>query len=413
MADKAIVDKAISDLTQAVQITNEDLFVLEQSGEAKKLKGATLLDFVTLSVISVTVTTLPAGSSATATYDKSTGTLALGIPQGNKGDTGATGATGPANVLTIGSVTSGKVASATITGEAPNQVLNLVLEKGEKGDTGPQGEKGDTGATGPTGPEGPRGPQGEPGPPGKDGVTPEIVEGELVEVPSAGGGTDLSLGITGAQVGQIAKITAVDTDGKPTKWEPVGIPSGGTDISLGLTAATVGQTIKVKAVDTDGKPTAWEAVDMAGSGVEWYEVIDTETTEAVNDLIISTDKNGRPISGYHALAMVLCFMIPADSTQTSNNGNIWVYPTDANDVDNALRTIQSVPAWKTTERTFNYLYAGSNRAIFISGSSAAPVLNGIPNDIFNGVTFHVNGAVDHLPVGTKVRCLVLSKGWEA
>lgn len=44
------------------------------------------------------------------------------------------------------------------------------------------------------------------------------------------------------------------------------IPSGGTDISLGLTSATVGQTIKVKAVDTDGKPTAWEAVDMPSGG---------------------------------------------------------------------------------------------------------------------------------------------------
>lgn len=38
---------------------------------------------------------------------------------------------------------------------------------------------------------------------------------------------DLSLGITGAQVGQIAKITAVDTDGKPTKWEPVEMAVGG------------------------------------------------------------------------------------------------------------------------------------------------------------------------------------------
>ena len=94
-----MADKAISDLTQALQITNEDQFVLEQGGEAKMLKGETLLKFVTLSVVSVTVTTLPAGSSATATYDKSTGTLALGIPQGSKGDTGATGATGPANVL--------------------------------------------------------------------------------------------------------------------------------------------------------------------------------------------------------------------------------------------------------------------------------------------------------------------------
>lgn len=47
-----------------------------------------------------------------------------------------------------------------------------------------------------------------------------------------------------------------------------GIPSGGTDISLGITAATVGQTIKVKAVDPDGKPTAWEAVDVAGGKTE-------------------------------------------------------------------------------------------------------------------------------------------------
>ena len=46
MADKAIVDKAISDLTQALQITNEDLFVLEQSGTAKKLKGKILLEFL-------------------------------------------------------------------------------------------------------------------------------------------------------------------------------------------------------------------------------------------------------------------------------------------------------------------------------------------------------------------------------
>ena len=155
-----MADKTISELTQATQITNDDMFVLQQNGEAKKLLGMTLLDFVTLSVVKVTVTTLPAGSQATATYDKTTGTLALGIPQGSKGDTGATGATGPANVLTIGSVTSGKVASATITGEAPNQVLNLVLEKGDKGETG---EKGATGDIGPQGKQGIQGPQGKPG----------------------------------------------------------------------------------------------------------------------------------------------------------------------------------------------------------------------------------------------------------
>lgn len=50
--------------------------------------------------------------------------------------------------------------------------------------------------------------------------------GKLYTKP-AEGGTDLSLGISGAAIGQIAKITAVDTDGKPTAWEPVDMPSGG------------------------------------------------------------------------------------------------------------------------------------------------------------------------------------------
>lgn len=45
MADKAIVDKTISDLTQALQITGDDLFVLEQGGEAKKLKGSQVVQY--------------------------------------------------------------------------------------------------------------------------------------------------------------------------------------------------------------------------------------------------------------------------------------------------------------------------------------------------------------------------------
>lgn len=51
-----------------------------------------------------------------------------------------------------------------------------------------------------------------------------------VEIPSGGGsGSDISLGLTGAAVGQIAKITAVDDTGKPTAWSPVDMPSGGGD----------------------------------------------------------------------------------------------------------------------------------------------------------------------------------------
>lgn len=40
-----MADKAITDLTQATQITGEDLFVLEQNGEAKKLKGSQVVQY--------------------------------------------------------------------------------------------------------------------------------------------------------------------------------------------------------------------------------------------------------------------------------------------------------------------------------------------------------------------------------
>ena len=185
-----------------------------------------------------------------------------------------------------------------------------------------------------------------------------------------------------------------------------------TAISLGLTSATPGQIIKVKTVQ-DGKPTEWEAVDMPGGGAEWYEVIDMETAENVNDLVISTDKNGRPISGYHALEMVLCFKIPADSTQTSDNGNIWVYPMANNNLSSGLRIIANDAGWKTITRTYNYFYAGSNRAIFVSGANNGNVFDGSYNNVFDGVRLFINNAGDHFPAGTKVRCLVLSKGWTA
>ena len=59
--------------------------------------------------------------------------------------------------------------------------------------------------------------------------------------------------------------------------------AGGTDISLGLTSAAVGQTIKVKAVDDTGKPTAWEAADMPSRGIDW-QLVDSKTLPAENSV---------------------------------------------------------------------------------------------------------------------------------
>lgn len=91
-----------------------------------------------------------------------------GGAQGQKGDTGSAG---PANSLSIGTVTKGEQASATITGESPNQILNLVLPKGDQGIKGDQGQKGDKGDPGLQGLQGVEGPKGDPG------VTPNIQVG--------------------------------------------------------------------------------------------------------------------------------------------------------------------------------------------------------------------------------------------
>jgi hypothetical protein len=64
---------------------------------------------------------------ATVKYYNSTASEWQPILYGAQGETGATGATGATNSLSIGTVTSGVTADATITGSAPNQTLNLVL----------------------------------------------------------------------------------------------------------------------------------------------------------------------------------------------------------------------------------------------------------------------------------------------
>ena len=55
--------------------------------------------------------------------------------------------------------------------------------------------------------------------------------------------------ITGAMVGQIAKIAAVDDNGVPTAWEPVDMPSGGGDgewvFAGSVTAESAGMVLKV------------------------------------------------------------------------------------------------------------------------------------------------------------------------
>lgn len=65
------------------EIGDADLFVLEQNGQAMKLSGAKLTEFIDRQVMDVSVHDLSANTEPTADYDRITGKLELGIPKGN------------------------------------------------------------------------------------------------------------------------------------------------------------------------------------------------------------------------------------------------------------------------------------------------------------------------------------------
>ena len=91
----------------------------------------------------------PAGFSPVATVTKVDNVTTITITDEDGTTTaqildGTNGQNGQNNTLTIGTVTTGVNPSATITGDSPNQVLNLVLPKGDAGTTGQAGADGTT-----------------------------------------------------------------------------------------------------------------------------------------------------------------------------------------------------------------------------------------------------------------------------
>lgn len=156
--------------------------------------------------------------------------------------------------------------------------------RGEKGDTGPAGPQGETGPAGPKGAD------------GKDGA---------------------GMDVTGAKVGQIAKITAVDSAGKPTGWEPVDMPSGGT-YTLPIASPTVLGGVKPTAktdamtqgVGVDAEGALWTAPYIEG-----YELVFTETiAEDVASYTRTTDKDGNTFD----LTDILVIIFTKPFAETTN-----------------------------------------------------------------------------------------------
>lgn len=156
--------------------------------------------------------------------------------RGEKGDPGAKGADGAA----------GKDGSDGYSPEATVTPINggaKIIIKDRNGTTSANVMNGAQG------PKGAAGPQGDVGPKGDSYTLTTADKSEIAEAVVAGGvqaefgDEPVSLGITGAHVGQISKITAVDATGKPTKWEPVEMASGGKAwtkiIDVEITEATM------------------------------------------------------------------------------------------------------------------------------------------------------------------------------
>lgn len=75
--------------------------------------------------------------------------------------------------------------------------------------------------------------------------------------------------------------------------------TSGTDVSLNITGATVGQTVKISAVDENGVPTAWVPVDMT-SGEKWEKIAEIDfDVDAANDVSVWEYKN---LPNYRELA---------------------------------------------------------------------------------------------------------------
>lgn len=290
-----------------------------------------------------------------------------------KGDTGAAGAHGKDGHSPVVTATkSGRTTTISVDGAAI-----ATVEDGAPGKDGADGKPGAAGVDGVTphigsngnwylgeidtnkpsrgakGANGDPGANGADGAPGKDGVTPNIQIGTVETLPHGSNATanitgtaadpllnlgiprgepgagspTVSLGITGATPGQIAKITAVDASGAPTAWSPVDMPTGGG-----------GDKPVVKIIDTEiaEKTLIFEANNLKGvsaivaiwSGISNETETDSGLDLKINDVQISSfkfipnRKKGNEVYGYSIATLVNEFWVctvSAGAISGSNN----------------------------------------------------------------------------------------------
>ena len=228
----------------------------------------------------------------------------------SRGATGTPGAAGHSPVVTA--TKSGKTTTISVDGAAI-----ATVEDGVDGNPGTAGADGVTPHIGDNGnwylgtTDTGKPSRGAIGAPGKDGN------------PGAPGKDGAGMDITGATVGQIAKITAVDASGVPTAWSPADMPSGGSSDAVLYTAQelTYGQKFQArKNIEAADRvmPTITGGVSLCPANVtDSNTAVHTTTTTAGGDDFTLTLDGGPE----NALVRVKGIRTPTD-TDTNAAANV-------------------------------------------------------------------------------------------
>ena len=140
----------------------------------------------------------------------------------------------------------------------------------------------------------------------------------------------------------------------------------GKQDALIQSGAIVGQIAKITAVDSNGKPTAWEAVDMpsgGGGGSAQRVVVDTTLSDSASEIIIDSDSDGNVFRLREAHIVV---ELPANSENAESSTTVWIYPDSVG--SNPLRITGSVQNKTAGRAIILNVFAIGNTAKNVIGS---------------------------------------------
>ena len=225
---------------------------------------------------------------------------------GQNGADGSPGADGYSPAASVEQSTDG--AKITITDKSGT--TEAVVKNGKDGANGRDGADGQPGRDGTDGAPGRDGVDGQPGKDGKDGITPTIGDNGNWFL----GATDTGKPSRGA-TGDAGPTGPRGPQGEAGPQGPAGKDGAGMDI----TGATVGQIAKISAVDENGKPTAWVPVDMSGGSLpeEFELVFEDEITEDLGSYKRDVDQYGNPFALSEAAVVILTRPFADDTAESA------------------------------------------------------------------------------------------------